>query len=95
MTPSTTFGEAFKKYWKNYFNFKGRARRSEFWWMVLGNFFMLLPFFSNLFNLYRSNNLFNNGTHYYSKLPTSFIGCIYLPPDKVCMFRICRLNVYT
>ncbi len=44
MTPSTTFGEAFKKYWKNYFNFKGRARRSEFWWMVLGNFFMLLPF---------------------------------------------------
>ncbi|EHM70701.1 DUF805 domain-containing protein [Staphylococcus pettenkoferi] len=44
MTPSTTFGEAFKSYWKNYFNFKGRARRSECWWMVLGNFFMLLPF---------------------------------------------------
>ncbi|CAM3153002.1 DUF805 domain-containing protein [Staphylococcus argensis] len=44
MTPSTTFGEAFKSYWKNYFNFKGRARRSEFWWMVLGNFFMVIPF---------------------------------------------------
>lgn len=43
MTPSTTFGEAFKSYWKNYFNFKGRARRSEYWWMMLWNFIFSLP----------------------------------------------------
>ena len=32
------FGQAFKSYWKNYANFKGRARSSEVWWMTLWNF---------------------------------------------------------
>ena len=45
MTPSTTFGEAFYLYWKNAFNFKGRARRSEFWWMVLWKFIFIAPVF--------------------------------------------------
>lgn len=29
------FGEAVKKGFSNLFNFKGRARRSEYWWFVL------------------------------------------------------------
>ena len=29
------FGEAIASYWKNYVNFKGRARRSEYWYAVL------------------------------------------------------------
>lgn len=37
------FGQAFKSYWKNYANFKGRARSSEVWWMTLWNFLILLP----------------------------------------------------
>ncbi|MCY6992012.1 DUF805 domain-containing protein [Staphylococcus argensis] len=37
------FGQAFKSYWKNYANFKGRARSSEVWWMALWNFLMVLP----------------------------------------------------
>ncbi len=37
------FGQAFKSYWKNYANFKGRARSSEVWWMALWNFLILLP----------------------------------------------------
>ena len=37
------FGQAFKSYWKNYANFKGRARYSEVWWMALWNFLILLP----------------------------------------------------
>lgn len=34
-TPSLTFMEAIKKCFANYANFKGRARRSEFWWWIL------------------------------------------------------------
>lgn len=36
-TPSLTFMEAVKKCFANYANFKGRARRSEFWWWYLFN----------------------------------------------------------
>lgn len=36
-TPSMSFGEALKTCFKKYATFKGRARRSEFWWFsVLG-----------------------------------------------------------
>ena len=35
MNPKVSFGEAFKLFWKNYFNFKGRSRRSEYWFMQL------------------------------------------------------------
>lgn len=43
MNEPVTFKQAFKSYWENSFNIKGRARSSEVWWMVLGNFLMLLP----------------------------------------------------
>lgn len=43
MKESVTFGQAFKSYWKNYFNFKGRARRSEVWWMVFWKCIFLIP----------------------------------------------------
>jgi len=29
------FGQAFKSFWSNYANFKGRARRSEYWFIQL------------------------------------------------------------
>ena len=29
------FGEAVKSFWSNYSKFKGRARRSEYWWIQL------------------------------------------------------------
>jgi len=29
------FGEAIKSFWANYANFKGRARRSEYWFIAL------------------------------------------------------------
>lgn len=32
-----TFVEAFKSFWKNYFNFNGRASRREYWFVVLWN----------------------------------------------------------
>ncbi len=46
-TPSLTFIEAIKKCFANYANFKGRARRSEFWWWYLFtcvvNFILYIP----------------------------------------------------
>lgn len=33
--PSVGFGEAIKLFFSNYANFKGRSRRSEYWWAIL------------------------------------------------------------
>ena len=30
-----SFTQAFKLFWTNYFNFKGRSRRSEYWFAML------------------------------------------------------------
>ncbi|CAM3153025.1 DUF805 domain-containing protein [Staphylococcus argensis] len=43
MNKAVGFGQSFKNFWKNYVNFKGRARRSEYWWMMLWNFIFSLP----------------------------------------------------
>jgi len=32
------FGDAVARYYKNYFNFEGRASRAEYWWPVLMQF---------------------------------------------------------
>lgn len=40
-----SFGQAIKRFFKNYANFKGRASRSEFWWIALFAFLIqLIPF---------------------------------------------------
>lgn len=43
MNKTVGFGQAFKNFWKNYANFKGRARRSEYWWMMLWHLIFSLP----------------------------------------------------
>lgn len=43
-TPQVGFLEAFKLFWLNYINFKGRSRRSEYWWVKLWHIIILLPF---------------------------------------------------
>lgn len=42
--------EAYKKFWMNYANFKGRATRGDYWWVVLANMIveMLLSCFGEL-----------------------------------------------
>lgn len=41
---SMGFGEALTKFWKNYFNYSDRARRKEYWFMVLWNMiFSIIP----------------------------------------------------
>ncbi|AZZ60979.1 DUF805 domain-containing protein [Oenococcus sp. UCMA 16435] len=39
---------AYKKYWKNYFNFKDSSSRSDYWWLILANviIFTILLIFS-------------------------------------------------
>lgn len=34
-----------KVVFKNYANFSGRARRAEYWFFVLGNFLLIVPFY--------------------------------------------------
>lgn len=50
--------EAYKKFLNNYFNFKGRSTRSDYWYVVLANFIIgftlgfissLIPSLTNLF----------------------------------------------
>ncbi|WP_105996164.1 DUF805 domain-containing protein [Staphylococcus agnetis] len=42
-TPQVGFLEAFKLFWLNYINFKGRSRRSEYWWVMLWHAIIILP----------------------------------------------------
>ena len=35
---------AYKKFWVQYADFSGRSSRSDFWWVVLCNFLITLPF---------------------------------------------------
>ncbi|AVG10218.1 uncharacterized membrane protein YhaH (DUF805 family) [Staphylococcus epidermidis] len=35
MREKVRFTQAFKLFWTNYFNFKGRSRRSEYWFAML------------------------------------------------------------
>lgn len=41
--PKVGFVEAFKLYWTNYVNFKGRSRRSEYWWVMLWHVIITVP----------------------------------------------------
>ncbi|MEJ7541402.1 DUF805 domain-containing protein [Staphylococcus intermedius] len=41
--PKVGFVEAFKLYWTNYVNFKGRSRRSEYWWVMLWHAIIIVP----------------------------------------------------
>ncbi|MCJ1655278.1 DUF805 domain-containing protein [Staphylococcus sp. NRL 16/872] len=43
MDPKVTFGRAFILFWKNYFNFKGRSRRSEYWFVQLWHLIFHIP----------------------------------------------------
>ncbi|MBI5974285.1 DUF805 domain-containing protein [Staphylococcus canis] len=40
--PQVGFLEAYKLFWKNYVNFKGRSRRSEYWWVALWHTIVVL-----------------------------------------------------
>jgi len=44
MRQKARFGQALKLFWSNYVNFKGRSRRSEFWYAMLWNLIFLLKF---------------------------------------------------
>lgn len=43
-----SFLGAYKSFWKNYFNFKGRATRREYWFVALWNFIITLPLLTGL-----------------------------------------------
>lgn len=43
--PQVGFMKSFVLFWKNYVNFTGRSRRSEYWYMTLWHLIFLLPAF--------------------------------------------------
>lgn len=43
--PQVGFMKSFVLFWKNYVNFTGRSRRSEYWYMMLWHLIFLLPAF--------------------------------------------------
>ncbi|MBR9615130.1 DUF805 domain-containing protein, partial [Staphylococcus aureus] len=43
--PQVGFMKSFVLFWKNYVNFKGRSRRSEYWYMMLWHLIFILPAF--------------------------------------------------
>lgn len=43
MREKVGFKASFKLFWSNYFNFKGRSRRSEYWFMQLWHLIFLCP----------------------------------------------------
>ncbi|GAB2027427.1 DUF805 domain-containing protein [Lactovum odontotermitis] len=70
---SVSLFESYKLFWKNYVNFTGRSRRSEFWWTYLINaiisFILSLPFllaffvsFFSIFNVYSYGYGLNRGS---------------------------------
>lgn len=43
MKPKVGFGTAYKLFWKNYVNFTGRSRRSEYWYTILWHIIVSIP----------------------------------------------------
>lgn len=40
--PQVGFMKSFVLFWKNYVNFKGRSRRSEYWYMALWHLILMV-----------------------------------------------------
>ncbi|MDI9230844.1 DUF805 domain-containing protein [Staphylococcus caprae] len=49
MRDKVSFGRALKLFWSNYVNFKGRSRRSEYWYATLWNLIFVIPGLIGLF----------------------------------------------
>ena len=46
---------AYKKLWTNYVNFTGRSSRSDYWWAILCNSLIILPFVFTATSIFYSN----------------------------------------
>ena len=46
---------AYKKFWTNYVNFTGRSSRSDYWWAILFNSLIILPFVFTATSIFYSN----------------------------------------
>lgn len=57
---------AYKKFWTNYVNFTGRTNRTDYWWAVLCNVLITMPFVSAIGSIYYLN--------YYEYIAKSFLG---------------------
>ncbi len=50
--PQVGFMKSFVLFWKNYVNFKGRSRRSEYWYMALWHLILMVQLCCIIINLF-------------------------------------------
>jgi uncharacterized membrane protein YhaH (DUF805 family) len=82
-----SFGQAISSFWKNYVNFKGRARRSEYWWAYL---FMVLASVGTIFvDGFMRTFSFDLGVGIFSSL---FFLSIILPSISITVRRLHDTN---
>ena len=93
--PSVGIGEAYSLFWKNYFKFSGRSRRSEFWWANIINTMILglgyLIFFINLLsqsNNYYGSNTSSGGSDFVLILTIIFSIAVFIPSMTLVVRRL-------
>lgn len=75
---NVSFGEAFKRFWKNYANFSGRATRSEFWWWVLADFLITSAATLILFLIITAASLMDDyGLAFAAEAHISFLNIVW------------------
>ena len=78
-----TFGQAIQSYFKNYANFNGRARRSEYWFASL-----FVGLVSIAFSLVGSGYDYNTGMPTYGPLTYIWALAVLLPSLAVAVRRL-------
>ncbi len=70
------FLEAYKAYWRNYVNFSGRSKRSEYWYTFLWNAIIMTIFWIIMLIIGLSSASVATGTAY----PGEVFGAMYAGP---------------
>ena len=89
-----TMLDAVKLFFKNYFNFYGRASRSEFWWFILAYFILVIlavsldaitVWYITALSAYDGSDLYSPYDTYYSPMigAASLIGMISLTSRRL------------
>ena len=78
--------EAYKKFWINYFNFKGRSSRSDYWWVVLVNTIIVLII--SLFTFINSSVV----QTIIQTIATIFSIAIFIPEISISVRRLHDIN---
>ena len=82
--PRIGFFEAIKKAFKNYINFNGRSRRSEYWWFflfnsIIGTILLILALAFGKETTKNGYNIFIEGNKFFVILIYIYCIAVFLP----------------